>query len=241
METIGDRIKRLRSLREISQAELAERAGMTQTGIASIESGAVLRPRKLVEIARALDVSPEALLGEETVAAGERARHAMISAAWDMGRSGRLLHPSVAGRIPVVGEVAAGVWRDPKQIDDEETSSLPVLSDPMSGEQVGYLVRGASANKVAREGDVAVGALIAMRSPNIRDGDLVVFERAMAPGGPIERTLRRFSFVGEGAAELTFDSDDSRFSETLKFPWGSDDAMAVGEIVARVQWIYRWP
>ncbi|WP_322997468.1 XRE family transcriptional regulator [Castellaniella sp.] len=62
---LATRVKIAREALDISQAELAERVGMKQTGIGSIESGEVQRPRKLREIARVLGVSQEWLLGEE--------------------------------------------------------------------------------------------------------------------------------------------------------------------------------
>ncbi len=64
MSTLGDRIeKRLKAL-DCSQSWLAERAGMKQPGIQAIIVGRVERPRKLKEIATALETSQEYLLGE---------------------------------------------------------------------------------------------------------------------------------------------------------------------------------
>lgn len=61
---VGKRIEaRLRALGK-SQAWLAGQVGMRQQGIASIISGASERPRKLREIARALETTQEYLLGE---------------------------------------------------------------------------------------------------------------------------------------------------------------------------------
>lgn len=62
---LGLRVKAAREAAGLSQAELAERVGMRQTGIGSIEAGDVERPRKIIEIARALNVTPEALLGDK--------------------------------------------------------------------------------------------------------------------------------------------------------------------------------
>jgi phage repressor protein C with HTH and peptisase S24 domain len=55
----------------LSQSDLAERIGMAQTGVASIEAGDVARPRKLREIARALNVNQSWLLEEEEDEAGD--------------------------------------------------------------------------------------------------------------------------------------------------------------------------
>ena len=63
MDHLGNRLKSARESAGLSQAELAERVGMSQQGVADIETKGG-RPRKLIEIARACGVTPEWLLGE---------------------------------------------------------------------------------------------------------------------------------------------------------------------------------
>lgn len=65
MEHLGHRLKRAREAAGLSQAELADRVGMSQQGVADIETKGG-RPRKLIEIARVCGVSPEWLLGESS-------------------------------------------------------------------------------------------------------------------------------------------------------------------------------
>lgn len=65
MSVLAERLRQARDARGLSQIELAERVGMKQTGIASIEAGSVERPRKLREIARALGCDEAWLLGED--------------------------------------------------------------------------------------------------------------------------------------------------------------------------------
>lgn len=68
MDTLGKRLAAQRESLNLSQGELARIVGMKQQGIQSIEGGEVQRPRKLLEIARALKVSEDWLLfGGETV------------------------------------------------------------------------------------------------------------------------------------------------------------------------------
>lgn len=77
---LGKRVAERRSEIGLSQTDLAEAAGMKQQGVASIEGGAVERPRKLKEIAEALGVTDDWLLygkawtTEEADAAALRAR-----------------------------------------------------------------------------------------------------------------------------------------------------------------------
>lgn len=66
METVGDRVRRRRDEMNLSQAELAERAGIPQQTIGAIESKPIRRPQRALEIARALNVDLNWLLtGEE--------------------------------------------------------------------------------------------------------------------------------------------------------------------------------
>jgi transcriptional regulator with XRE-family HTH domain len=63
---IGDRLKRLRALDALTQAELAERAGLTTAAVARIERDeAEPRPSTLRKLARALGVQPRQLIEEE--------------------------------------------------------------------------------------------------------------------------------------------------------------------------------
>ncbi|CAM2155501.1 Bacteriophage repressor protein CI [Paraburkholderia tropica] len=61
-QTIADRLKNLRAIRRMSQAQLAQASGVSQTTIAGIESGRSAGSRYVVEIARALGAPPEWLL-----------------------------------------------------------------------------------------------------------------------------------------------------------------------------------
>lgn len=65
MSILAERLKQAREARKLSQSDLAERVGMKQTSIASIEAGVVERPKKLREIARALGCTEAWLLGED--------------------------------------------------------------------------------------------------------------------------------------------------------------------------------
>ncbi len=60
---VGERVKRLRTLNALTQAELAQRAGLTTAAVARIERDeAEPRPSTLRKLARALDVQPRDLI-----------------------------------------------------------------------------------------------------------------------------------------------------------------------------------
>lgn len=67
MQTISERIKQKRAELNLTQAELAEKAGIKQQSIQQIESGATKRPRFLFEIADALQCDPSWLLYGKSV------------------------------------------------------------------------------------------------------------------------------------------------------------------------------
>jgi transcriptional regulator with XRE-family HTH domain len=60
--TLGERLRRRRKETGLTQEQLGEKSGTTQAVIQKIENGKSLRPRKLNEIAFALDVDPAWLM-----------------------------------------------------------------------------------------------------------------------------------------------------------------------------------
>jgi transcriptional regulator with XRE-family HTH domain len=62
---VGEKLKRLRTLNALSQAELAEAAGLTTAAVARIERDeAEPRPSTLRKLANALNVQPRELIEE---------------------------------------------------------------------------------------------------------------------------------------------------------------------------------
>jgi transcriptional regulator with XRE-family HTH domain len=62
---VGEKLKWLRTLNALTQAELADRAGLTTAAVARIERDeAEPRPSTLRKLAEALDVQPRELIEE---------------------------------------------------------------------------------------------------------------------------------------------------------------------------------
>jgi transcriptional regulator with XRE-family HTH domain len=63
----GDRLRKVRDMRLLSQRELAERAGLSPTTIHKLESGRVdePHPRTIRKLADALEVDPDELVRGE--------------------------------------------------------------------------------------------------------------------------------------------------------------------------------
>lgn len=68
MNTLGERIRRTRKAKGLSQIELSSLSGVRQSSLSAIEDGSTKSPRNLLEIAIALQVDPSWLkfgAGEE--------------------------------------------------------------------------------------------------------------------------------------------------------------------------------
>lgn len=68
METMSHRLKQKREEMNLSQAQLAVKAGMKQQSLQAIEAGLTKRPRFLFELANALHCDPHWLLYGDTPA-----------------------------------------------------------------------------------------------------------------------------------------------------------------------------
>jgi transcriptional regulator with XRE-family HTH domain len=66
MLLVGQRIKKIREEKKITQEQLAERLNMSQQSYSSLERGETsINLRKLIEIAEQLDTPPENLIQQE--------------------------------------------------------------------------------------------------------------------------------------------------------------------------------
>lgn len=98
MESIGERVRHRRVQLDLSQAELARLSGLKQSDISKIERGTIKRTTAVVELARALQCSPEYLaLGEE-------------NAPNDGTPAPEASKPR--GKVPLISWVIAGNWSD---------------------------------------------------------------------------------------------------------------------------------
>ena len=75
MPKLSDRIKYIRKLRDLSQAQLAEMAGTTQQAIQQAEKGRARQPRYLHQLAQALGVPANWMVVGEEIGAEKKARN----------------------------------------------------------------------------------------------------------------------------------------------------------------------
>lgn len=82
MDTLGARMRRRRREKSLTQEQLAVKAGTNQAVIQKIENGKSLRPRKIDEIAKVLDVNPAWLMFGEKSGATMSEEGLEIARAW---------------------------------------------------------------------------------------------------------------------------------------------------------------
>lgn len=122
MNTLAERLKIAREKKGMSQAQLADLIGLSQQSVAKIENGDTLQPRKIKEIAKALDVSQKWLqLGiEENGSISDFVVEELEEAKLD---------PEVFANIPVLDvELSAGNGCEAEIVESIVDSFLYVVS-----------------------------------------------------------------------------------------------------------------
>lgn len=142
--------------------------------------------------------------------------------------------------IPIMGEVAAGAWLDPKVYDIPLSKRLnaPFPPDPRYPVEAQFdlVVRGESLNLFARDGEMVRCVDCERAGLEPQTGDLVIVKRTRH-GDDVETTAKRL-YRRNGAAELRPESDDPRWQDALVL-----DQKTVGEgriiVSAVVLYAYR--
>lgn len=169
MDTLAARLKIARENKGLSQAQLADMIGLSQQSVAKIENGETLQPRKIKEIAKALDVSQKWLqLGIE--------ENGVISSYVVEELEEAKLDPAVFADIPVLDiELSAGNGCE-AEIVESIVDSFPLRRADLRKAGVSptnariVKIWGNSLLPVLNNGDhVAVDM---SQSKPIRDGDL---------------------------------------------------------------------
>lgn len=178
--TLKDRIHARRVALGLSQQQLAEKAGVSQVTIQHLESGRNATSKKLVEIARALNVSAEWL--DSGKAASEPSNVAPAA------------QPNMSYRYPVISWVAAGAWAEavepfpPGYSDRYEISDynskgpafwLEVKGDSMTS-PVGTSITEGMMILVDTEADVTSGKLVVAK---LADSNEATFKKLVDDGG----------------------------------------------------------
>lgn len=218
---LGKRLKACRVESRLSQAQLAKELGLkSREAVSQWESG---------------KSSPE----------NERLRAAAVL----FGRSYEWLStgrgPAEETTLPVVGlsligDIAAGIWREVSESQDMDYERVPVapVKDYPLEAQYALKVHGNSVDRVAKDGAVIHCVDVGRAGLTPREGDLVCVERNRA--GLREMTVKRVRKGAEGL-ELWPESDDPAHQEKLayKAPRGSGEITIKAIVIGAFQPIAR--
>lgn len=216
---IPDRVAGRREELKLSQAQLGELAGVTQQAIQQLEDGKIARPRKLREIAHALKVSPDWLLG-------------IIDTKNESGTSfSEQRNPEAVPidlfPVKLKGLVEAGVWREAIELLEEDQRTYLFRRRPnFDGfERMALEIHGESMNRYYPPGTVVdtIKLAYAPRDIEIIDGDHVVVQRVRH--GLYETTIKEFR---DGA--LWPCSTDPRHQDPIR-PGETDDEVQIVALV----------
>jgi SOS-response transcriptional repressor LexA len=223
MPTWHDRLRQAMKQKGWSAAELARRAGVNKDLVYKYLGGNIMQPRGSIQnqLAAALDV-PVVWLREGFTPADLRSV------------------PIGSRHIPVIGEVAGGIWLEAETAMLQDAREfLPFSPDPNLPETGTYAlkVRGDSIDKVAPEGSILICVDI-FHTGEIEEGDLVIVEQEDVTG-KIEVTAKFVRTVG-GTRELVPESSNPRWKPVPL----TNDNVAEGNQVrvrAKVEYIVQKP
>lgn len=143
--------------------------------------------------------------------------------------------------VPVLGEVAAGTWREvDSAVDQPPSDPVPVPPDPRwpYAEQFALVVRGSSIDRIAQDGDILSCVSLRAIGREPEDGELVVVERTRF-GGQMRETTAKILRRAGARVELWPESNDPKFQEPIVLdPDGDDREGETVEIRALVTWVH---
>lgn len=149
--------------------------------------------------------------------------------------------PQAMGRLPVRGEVAAGLWLEtaPFLDDLDVTDFIDGLYVPPSMVQWTYClrVRGTSINKIAPDGSYLV-CLDVLSGIEVQERDVVIVERVRDDGSLREVTAKRL-IRQDGNLALMPESDDPMWQNVIKIDSDPYQMDAEIRIVAKVKHVIR--
>lgn len=219
------RVRERMEAMDVKAAPLALSAGLGISFVRDILRGKTTSPSalNLTKLATALNTTPAYLMGQ-SVEPELTARK-----------------PISSRGIPYRGEVAAGVWIEVGEGVLEPDEWLPINPLPQYPEGSVYCltVRGDSLDKIARPGATLVCVDLYASGIEIKDGDLVIVERAKQQDGLLEMTAKRVRSV-KGGFELYPESTNPKW-QPLTLPRAKHHSGEIVRVIARVDFILNRP
>ncbi|MCJ8322748.1 MAG: LexA family transcriptional regulator [Rhizobiales bacterium] len=190
MQTTGERIQSRINEMGISQAELARRSGVSQSGLNFLINGKIKKPTGLGEIADALNVSVDWLMGRDETKPGKVIR-VHDADKTPMGRP-RTNHVSMS--IPIKSTAAAELTKNNKLAN----AYIGKINWPpsMNGLEGLYAIY-VNNNTMAPAFNVKDMALVSPHLP-YGEGDIVVVREKNNPDSVEEMTVRAYAGQRDG-------------------------------------------
>ena len=209
-----NRIREIRLKKCMTLEQVAKRANATASQIYKLEKGDTrLTTLWMSRIAFALRCEVVDLLGQSEP-----------------------LDPASVRQIPVIGEVAAGVWREAFEWDEGDRYNVPSPPDSRFPEiqRFALLVSGKSMDMVINDGAIAECVRYMDIGKGPEDGDYVVVIRRNE-AGLIEATVKQYQLDDEGKAWLWPRSTDPQYQQPILFEdHGEEDHVQVQSRVMMV-------
>lgn len=206
-----NRIKELRTERNLSQEELGERVGTSGPTIQRLETGKrELTHKWAIKISDALGVELPEIFGK--------------------------IIPAASQGLKVAGEVQAGVWREVDAVDENKYPPINMGPDPRfpPASQFAVLVQGTSMNRLFPPGSFIVCVEWATVGRDPKDGDIVVVERRR--DGMVESTVKKVGVLNKKLV-LMPSSTDPRWQDPIELDGDSDreEIAIAGLVVGKYQ------
>lgn len=211
METIGQRLKRLREAKGLSQGALAKNAGLKSQGaIGNIESGTRGYGESIVDIARVLSTTPDYLR-----CMTDDPRTVLLMPANTSSAGGGLSMantspgPSIKGVYPLISKVQAGMWSGLCEQFQPHHAQEWLPSTKNLG-RCGYMLRvdGKSMENPSGRHNFAEGMVLHVNPDLTPDpGQYVVVRR----NGTQEATFKRYVLI-----------DGEKYLEAINPDWPKD-------------------
>ena len=179
-----NRIKEIRISKKMTQEELADLVGVSQSTMVRIERGGAIKGGMEERFAKALGCTIQELFGFSEY------------------------QPVSVKEIPVIGSVEAGIWTESQEFCATETLDFPPPSGYPPESVFALKVKGESMNKIFLDGDYIV-CIYCGACPNIENGKYVVAQRTRA--GLYETTVKRLTIKEDGTRWLYPESTEAKF------------------------------
>lgn len=234
MKTLAERVKYAREQLDLTQQEVAEKAGISQPTYFKIENGLTQKPRNILDIAEALKVNPHWLAtGQGEMSAKPtidefRAKIAQMEQKDKADTPAKSQILSMSKPTPVISWIRAGSWSENNAVTLDDADDW--LPRPLGLSERGFAlqVRGESMLPEFRPNDY-IYVEPEIMAIALKNGDLVVVQKL--DGTQSEATFKQL-VIGETADDMYLKPLNPNWHEQKMLPL-NDEWHLVGKVVGK--------